>query len=646
MSIFTQCCSSEAPAQTAHNCHAEYATIYSPNGEFLCHMLLLDISERPDLVQIVQTLLILHTQVSELQHQLSPDSGERLSFVYQLLSSRNAQSDVLRRKAGQLHYILKQPRVAILFSLAPYNKAESVALTDFSTSDGQALFFKTFTSAPEHCFDDIGDFMNTNSFTLLKVIPQSELDNQKQYLTNFIEYVLTTMHKLSGLRLRVCVGSCYEDLLELRRSYEEALFLLQNFDFFAEEETRPLFIADHIYDYLISLLSPSYFNTKFSNLILKMGDAPTLNQTLVSLSKHNMNLRASASELGLHRNTMLQRYEKLKNKLNINPSVNDRERMAVRQYALCFRKKTIIRAGIVIQNSNVLGTLYHKLAEQLYLNSDGEMELEIHTLNISGDNQLLFQLLQNKETDIAIGNVDALIPMVGKQISIVNAPFLFDSAEQALCLLNSRLMEELLKPLPDYNLFKLAVWSMGWRYFSSNTPFQRPEDLEGRQIRIMRKPLVASYIQSLNASPCFLGYDKILPALEEKLIDMQENPFCNFYEMHFYRNQQHILEMNMLFDSNVLLTSSHAWNQLTPAQQSILQHSVNETTKWHRDFFIPITTDCRRKILKKGVQIHTPTKEDEIAWRIQAKNFLQQSPYHEIAEKFEQYKSIYWKENI
>ena len=92
-------------------------------------MLLLDTSERPDLVQIVQTLLILHTQVSELQHQLSPDSGERLSFVYQLLSSRNAQSDVLRRKAGQLQYILKQPRVAILFSLAPYNKAESVALS-------------------------------------------------------------------------------------------------------------------------------------------------------------------------------------------------------------------------------------------------------------------------------------------------------------------------------------------------------------------------------------------------------------------------------------------------------------------------------------------------------------------------------------
>lgn len=643
--IFQQCCASTQPPQkTALTYNAEYTDLTSSDGEVLCSLLLLDAPGRIDLFQPVQTLFMLHAQSQEIQRQLSPDSGERISFVYQLLSSRNVQKDALRRKAQQLHYVIQKPRVAILFSVDPYTESNPVVLTDFSTGEGQALFSKTLTSAPEHCSDDIGDFMNTNSFTLLKTIPQNKLENQKQYLTDFIAYVLTTVQKLGGLRLRVCAGSCYNDLLELRSSYEEALFLSQNFDFFAEKENPVLFIADHIYDYLISLLPPSYFNEKFSGLISKMTEQPALNQTLISLSQHNMNLRACAASLGLHRNTMLQRYEKIKAKLNIDPASDDRERMTVRQYALCFRKKTVIRAGVVIQNSNVLGTLYRKLAEQLYRNSDGEMELEIHTLNISGDNQLLFHHLQNREADIAVGNIDALIPMTGEQISIVNAPFLFDSAEQALFLLNSSLGDELLKPLADYGLLKLAVWSMGWRYFSSEVPFRLPEDLKDRQIRIMRKPLVNSYIQSLGATPCFLGYDKILPALEEGLIDMQENPYRNFYEMHFYRHQKHILEMNMLFDSNVLLTSSRIWEQLTPTQQQILRHSVDETNRWHRDFFIPITTDCRKKILKKGVQIHTPTLEEELVWRKQAKDFLQQSPYSEIAEKIERIKYRYGEE--
>ncbi len=646
MYIFQQCLSSPQPPQkTATAYGAEYTDLKSADGDTLCSLLLLDAPGRTDLFQPVQTLFMLHVQSQELQRQLTPDSGERISFVYQLLSSRNVQGNALRTKALQLHYIIQKPRVAVLFLIDPYTDSDTVVLTDFSTGDGQELFSKTLAGTPGYCSDDIGDFMNTNAFTLLKAIPKTELENQKQYLTDFVEYVLTTIKKLCGLRLRVCIGSCYNDLLDLRSSYEEALFLSQNYDFFAGRENRILFISDHIYDYLISLLPASYFNDKFSDLISKMTAQPSLNQTLISLSQHNMNLRATASALGLHRNTMLQRYEKLKTRLNIDPAADDRERMKIRQYALCFRKKTIIRAGVVIQNSNVLGTLYRKLSEQLYRNSDGDIELELHTLNISGNNQMLFHLLQNREIDIAVGNIDSLISMAGKQISIVNAPFLFDSAEQALSLLNSQVGDELLKPLGDYGLLKLAVWSMGWRYFSSEIPFRLPDDLKGQQIRIMRKPLMESYLRFLDATPCFISYDKILPALEEGLIDMQENPYRNFYEMHFYRHQKHILEMNMLFDSNALLTSSRIWEQLTPSQQQILRHSVDETTRWHRDFFLPITTDCRKKILKKGVQIHIPTTEEEMIWRKYARDFLAQSPYDEITEKIEKAKLRYREEN-
>lgn len=640
--IFQQCYSApQEPQKTAAAYHAEYTDLTSPDGELLCSLLLLDAPGRTDLFEPVRTLFMLYAHSQELQRHLSPDSNERISFVYQLLSSRNVERSNLRTKALQLHYIIQKPRAAVLFLMDTSTDSDTIVLTDLNTSDGQDLFSKTLAGTPGYCSDDIGDFIKINSFILLKVIPPTELKNQKQYLTTFIEYVLSTMQKLCGLRLKACIGSCYEDLLDLRSSYEEALFLAENFDFFASRENRILFIADHIYDYFISLLPPSYLNDKFSGLVSEMTSQPALNQTLISLSRHNMNLRAAASALGLHRNTMLQRYEKIKTRLNIDPATDDRERMAVRQYALCFRKKTIIRAGIVIQNCNVLGTLYQKLGEHLYRNSDGEMELELHTLNISGNNQQHFHLLQSREIDFAVGNLDALISMTGEQLSVVNTPFLFDSAGQALSILNSPFMDELLKPLEDYGLLKLAIWSMGWRYFSSDTQIHLPEDLKGQQIRIMRKPLMESYLRFLGANPNFISYDKILPALEEGIIDMQENPYRNFYEMRFYRHQKHILEMNMLFDSNILLTSSRIWEQLTPTQQQILRVSLEETNQWHRDFFLPLTTDCRKKILKKGVLIHLPEPEEELAWRKSAKEFLAASPYGELAEKIERIKRRY-----
>lgn len=632
--------------EIAASYNAEYAVLQNESEEPLCSVLFLDALGRSDLIAPVRTLLLLNLHLHELQNELMPDSGDRLSFVYQLLSSRSAQNDILRARALQLHYIIQKPRVTIIFQVAPSTDSDNVVLTDFSTGEGQQIFFKALASTPGHCEDDIGDFMNMNLFSLLKAIPEEEKENPKKYLTRFIEPVLETMSKVSGLQLRVCVGSCYDYLLDLRSSYEEAGFLARNFDFFASSEQQILFITDYIYDYLASLTPEAYYTKKFSYLKSLLDNQPVLSRTLTALSQNDMNLRACASTLDIHRNTMQQRYEKIKTKLEIDPAGNSQDRMTLRQYTLFSRKKTVIHAGVIIQCSNVLNLLYRKLAEQVYHNSDGEMELDVHTLGLSANNELLFDLLRHGEMDIAVGNPDSLIPFVGEQISAINAPFLFDSSDQALSLLNSHIGRELLSPLKDNGFISLAFWSMGWRYFScpDNFSIKIPQDFFGHRIRIMKKPLIASWLRYLGAIPCMISYDKILSALEEGLVEMQENPYWNFYEMHFYRQQKHILEINMMFDSDILLTTPAAWNKLTARQQEILRHSINVTTQWHREYFLPNTTSRRQKILDKGVQIHHPTQEEELSWRKAAKDFLSQSQYYETIQKIERAKYRYQEE--
>lgn len=643
MQIVKQCLAApDYCHETAASYHAEYALLNDTKNEPLCIVLLMDALGRKDLLEPVRTLLLLNLRTQELQSQLMPDSDNRVSFIYQLLSARNIKSDMLRTRAIQLHYTIDIPRTAVLFSVDPSTDSEDMVLTDFSSGEGQRIFLKTLKNTPGHCSDDIGEFMNLNSFSLLKTIPEEEIEHQKQYLTNFIQQVIDTMENICGLRLHVCVGSCYYNLLELHSSYEEALFLSYNYDFFASDKNQILFIGNHVYDYLVSLLPEDYYKEKFHSLTHFTEDTPALKQTLVSLSQHNINLRACASAMNLHRNTMLQRYEKIKKQLSIDPATNNRERINLRQYSLYCHKKLTLRVGVIIQSSNVLNLLYRKLGEQLYRNSDGEMDLEIQTLGVSGNNRLLFDLLSSGELDMAVGNPDSLISLVGEQISVLNAPFLFDSSDQALSLLNGKVGQMLLEPLSKHGFINLAVWSMGWRYFSYPSTFsiKQPQDLKGRRIRIMQKPLIAEWLRFLGAVPCLISYDKILSALDEGLVEMQENPYHNFYEMQFYRYQQNVLELDMLFDSNLMMTTVHAWERLSPQKQEIVRRSVDATTQWNRELFVPITTNCRKKILEKGVHIYRPTPEEEFLWRQASTSFLSQSSYADTVARIEQTKNL------
>lgn len=344
---------------------------------------------------------------------------------------------------------------------------------------------------------------------------------------------------------------------------------------------------------------------------------------------------------------MQQRYEKIRSQLHMDPASNDRDRMTARQYVLYSHKKTIFHIGTIIQSSSVLNLLLRKLAEQVYHNSDGEMEIDIHTMDTTGDNRVLFDLLLHGELDAAVGNPDSLIALTGEQISVINAPFLFDTPRQALTLLNSPVIHELLEPLKETGFINLGFWSMGWRYFSwsGDLSVRLPSDLSGKHIRIMQKPLITSYLRYLDAVPCFISYDKILSALDEGLIDMQENPYWNFYEMRFYQHQKNILEMNMLFDSDVLLTTDHTWSHLTTRQQTVLKQSVDSTTRWNWDLFRPITEECREKILHQGVKIHYPAPDEENIWRQSARAFLDQSSYAGTVEKIEWTKRRY-QENL
>lgn len=120
---------------------------------------------------------------------------------------------------------------------------------------------------------------------------------------------------------------------------------------------------------------------------------------------------------------------------------------------------------------------------------------------------------------------------------------------------------------------------------------------------------------------------------------MQENPYQNFYDMNLYQSHKNLFELNMLFDSNTLLTSTQFWSRFSASQQEIIAQSVQETVQWNSDCFYSLTAATKKSIAQEGVSINTPTAKELSAWQKAAQEFLLTSSYRQIYLDFVQ-KSI------
>ena len=633
--------------ETAASYSCAYDEIRDDQGELVCHVLLLDAAGREELLGSVRGVIKLSMELQEVQKQIYPEQKDHLSFVYELLSAKNGAREDLRARALRRRYILECPRSAVLFQIAPDISSDRSVYEDFSADEVRRAFSELISGFLSAEDGDLGDFINTYSYVLLKHIPEERGKARREFLESKLQYIIRTMRAVTGLRLRVCIGSGYFDLMEMHRSYEEAMFLSRHYDFLSPGRSEILFIGEYVYDYLISLAAQDYYSEKYRRFLQQLEKEPSLNATLISLSSHNMSMQQTASALGIHRNTVEKRYEKLRDVLGIHPAGLDRDRIAVRQYVIGCRKKRFLHGGGIIQNNNVYNTIYRKLAERLAVNSGGEMVLDFHTVGFSGNNRLLFEYLRQGEFDVCVGHVDALVPYLGEQISIVNAPFLFDDSDQAITILNGPYLQDFMGPLYEQgNFVPLAIWSMGWRYFSSaeGHPVRRPADIRGQRVRIMNKPLIADYIRYLGAVSLDLPYNRISSAFMEGIIDMQENPYRNFHEMHFHEFQKYILEMDMLFDSNIVLTTPKFMNGLTETERDIFRKSMAEAVDFNRDYFLTVTADCRPKILENGIVINRPDAEEEQEWRDAGNAFIRSSEYYGSFQRIEAYKQALKRE--
>ena len=196
------------------------------------------------------------------------------------------------------------------------------------------------------------------------------------------------------------------------------------------------------------------------------------------------------------------------------------------------------------------------------------------------------------------GATSSVVP----QFSVLGLPFLFNSLPSAWEVMDGEVGDELKKLSEEKGLVLLALWDNGIRHVSNNVrPIETPEDLNGLKIRTPPDEMTVNIFDALGANPTPMNFSELYIALEQGVVDGQENPLMNIYSSKLHEVQDYISLTGHKYESTPLLMSKMVWDSLSPEHQDVIQQAAIEAGEFNRQASLEADAALRSAMEEAGV---------------------------------------------
>jgi tripartite ATP-independent transporter DctP family solute receptor len=175
---------------------------------------------------------------------------------------------------------------------------------------------------------------------------------------------------------------------------------------------------------------------------------------------------------------------------------------------------------------------------------------------------------------LQIGSLDLVITSTGPlgnfvpEVLAIDLPFLFRDYDHARRVLDGEIGQELLDAIGENDLVGLAWTENGFRHVTnSQRPVTSPEDLDGLKLRTMENAVHMAAFEGMGAAPTPMAFPEVFGALQQGVVDGQENPITVITASRFWEVQGYVTLTGHVYSPAIVLASPILFDSLTEEQQ-------------------------------------------------------------------------------
>ncbi|MEP2532905.1 DctP family TRAP transporter solute-binding subunit [Shimia sp.] len=216
---------------------------------------------------------------------------------------------------------------------------------------------------------------------------------------------------------------------------------------------------------------------------------------------------------------------------------------------------------IVIKFSHVTNTDKHPkgiaaslLEQRVNDEMNGKACMEVFpNSTLYNDNKVLEAMLQ--------GDVQLAAPSLSKfekftkKFRIFDLPFMFKDVGAVDAFQASDAGQGLLDSMQRRGLQGVAYWHNGMKQMSANVPLESPADANGLKFRVQSSDVLVAQMEAIGGSPQKMAFSEVYGALQQGVVDGQENTWSNIYGKKFFEVQDGVTETNHGIIDYLVVTS-------------------------------------------------------------------------------------------
>lgn len=275
---------------------------------------------------------------------------------------------------------------------------------------------------------------------------------------------------------------------------------------------------------------------------------------------------------------------------------------------------------IVVKFSHVTNTDKHPkgiaaslLEQRVNEEMDGTMCMEVFpNSTLYDDNKVLEAMLQ--------GDVQLAAPSLSKfekftkQFRIFDLPFMFKDINAVEEFQASEAGQDLLDSMQRRGLQGLAYWHNGMKQMSANVPLLEPSDAEGLKFRVQSSDVLVAQMEALGASPQKMAFSEVYGALQQGVVDGQENTWSNIYGKKFFEVQDGVTNTDHGIIDYLVVTSVDWLDSLEPEVRDQFLTIVSEVTDTRNKESTKVNEEAKQAIIDAGGTVRELDADQRAKW--------------------------------
>lgn len=275
-------------------------------------------------------------------------------------------------------------------------------------------------------------------------------------------------------------------------------------------------------------------------------------------------------------------------------------------------------AAVSTAQSAVNAMMFKEKVEAL---SGGKIKVEYIGESALGDQSQHYAMIKEGTLDLMQSSFDSFGSLEGgEDFRVVLAPYVFNNLDHIGKFVESSLFEEMKQSLEQSNNFHIigvCTYCLP-RNLNSTRPVASVADAKALKIRVPNSDCMLASWNYFGAEPVVMGGGELYSALENGLVEAQDNDVLNSYAASMHEVAEYYTEIEYINQCYVMFITQPTWDRLTDQQKAWIEEACAQTCEEHTEQFLASGEEYKQKLIDAGVTFVEPDLE---SWKKAAEDF-------------------------